>query len=508
MSKQVVFFLLFVVVAIEVTLLIGYFSNNFYQRNQAMNHYSVEGNVMFNIWRITTHIRVQEAERTTSRILSMLPTEKVSRSAYNRSSKLEVPVGYVLATHYIDQMTGSTVNLFCLQCWASTLPDDVKVVEPFLHYGSMLGFELDPIWKNRHHGDSENTIKLFDMFDERKWRNETSNYNFSDLVSWNDFLQNAPKQLILVDKVCSNSSLCMVCKETDFFESPHFASSAKKFAKYYNFVIVRQVCYEHKNYSAHEFQDLVYDKFSPNQVVVIFNHFGGIEQGDVLRILIDIKKCLRPALFALNFPVHSGILSQSHQYVENYMPNSSTGYISVMFRTEQFARENKFHKVTKDVQMNMLLSCIDVMVQKVKDLKNETGANSIFLSTDTGKYGSAYFRKMDSSHFFHEGVLEPGWGKNQLQENVSNYFFHDGVLKAGLDQLHKSLFGRVIHLNDRIDSVVSFKSPGYVALLEMVLAANGTCLVLAGGGMFHSRVADLHFMQSSQEEMCIHEIYC
>ena len=40
--------------------------------------------------------------------------------------------GYILVTHYLDQLTGSAINLLSLQCWVSTLKANVRVVEPFI----------------------------------------------------------------------------------------------------------------------------------------------------------------------------------------------------------------------------------------------------------------------------------------------------------------------------------------------------------------------------------------
>ena len=49
--------------------------------------------------------------------------------------------GYVVATHFSDQMTDSEANLVSFQCWASTLGRDVRVVEPFVRH-SRLGVNL------------------------------------------------------------------------------------------------------------------------------------------------------------------------------------------------------------------------------------------------------------------------------------------------------------------------------------------------------------------------------
>ena len=486
-TKRVAFFILLVVTVVQIIVFLRHFNTTSFHPIE----WTKKKNTMPKILRKAVYY---------------------AQRRYKNSKRSVDRVGYILATHYVDQLSGSIVNFFSLQCWASTLPGIVKAVEPFLHYGSMLGFQLEPTNGQYNGGSSneENTIRLFDMFDEQKWKEESYERNYADLVSWNYFLKHSPKQLILVDKVCSDNSLCMACEETNFFESPLFFSSALKFAKFYNFSIVRQTCYEHREYFNDEFIETVYGTFNPDEVVVIFNHFGGFEnEGDILRIPMDQTDCFRSGLFSVNFPVHQKILHQSRQYVKKFMPRASrTGYISVMFRTEHFARSNGFDRMHEEMQLEKMEYCVDKIVDKVNMIKEvfvETTA--VFLSTDMGKYGSAYFRKLNASHFFQESVLRYDWNVNDFHNKESNYFFHEGVQKIGLENLHKELFGRVIKLDDRIDSVVLFRSPGYVAILEMVLATNGTCVVLAGGGMFQQKVGE-RYQQSSWHDCGVFQVDC
>ena len=418
-------------------------------------------------------------------------------------------IGYVLATHYVDQLSGATINVISLQCWASTLPGKIEVVEPFLHYGSMLGVTLDINTADGESLEYENNIHLFDMYEERHWRVESDSREFSPLVSWNDFLHHSPRKLILVDKICSNNSLCMSCEEINFFESPLFAKSAETFASVYNFSIVRKVCYENRRYSMEEFNSNIYGNFSPNQVVVLFNHFGGFALDDViLRLNVDLNiNCYRAEFFGMLFPIHQDIYHQSRKYVATYMPNvTSSGYISVMLRTEQFARSQNFQNLPVKEQMNQTKFCVHKLVQKVKELKESQNISDIFLSTDTGKYGSAYFRHIKASHYLHEEVLKFN-SSNKFQENSGNYFFQKGVLETGLLELHNRLFGKVLDLDKRVDSVALYKTPGYVALLEMALAAKGTCLVQAGGGKFHENTATWHEVRFMRD--CgVHNVMC
>ena len=220
-------------------------------------------------------------------------------------------LGYVLATHYSDQLTGSTANVISLQCWASSLPGNIRVVEPFLHYGSILGFNLNPYPNNitKPVGDAgpryeegqkfENTVKVSDIFDIAQWSNFISAHHFAPFISWSYFVQHAPKQLIIVDQVCDGTtSTCMKCTNDAFFESNLFLKFAEQFAQFYKFQLVRKICYQRKTYSQKKFLELVYGPYNPQDSVVIFNHFGGMEKnGDQFRTRVDSDRCNRGNCF-------------------------------------------------------------------------------------------------------------------------------------------------------------------------------------------------------------------
>ena len=432
--------------------------------------------------------------RTIPRALK-LASHYYRRNYNSKSSK----VGYVLSTHYVDQMSGSVVNAFIMQCWAASLPGKVKVVEPFLHYGSMFGVQLD-LAKTQQDGSSyertDNSIRLFDLYDKMAWEHETVRLSYSEMVAWEHFLSHSPRQLILVDISCMDNGLCMSCGKINFFESNSFLSAATNFASVHNYTIIRKACYDHQTYFAEQFIDVVYGDFQPDEVVVIFNRFGGFEtKGNLLRINMEQSSCLRNPHFAIPFSPHTKIQQQSQEYIEKFMPNASRfGYISIAFRAEQLARRNDFKLMNKETQMARMELCVQQIVNYTNRLKKLVGTKDIFLSTDSGTYGSAYFRKVNSNHFFHESVLKNDTG--HIQSDARHYYFHDGVLSFGVEKLHKSLFGEAISFEKRIESIAVDHNPGHVALLEMVVAANATCAITVGGGMFQERIAVLHQMYS------------
>ena len=435
-----------------------------------------------------------------SRILSVPAITFVSEDSFSIPAlappdlrKNTSDLGYVLATHYSDQLTGSTANVISLQCWASTLPGNIRVVEPFLHYGSLLGFNLNPYPDNitKPVGDVgpqyeegqkfENTVKVSDIFDIAQWSNYITTHHFAPFISWNYFIQHAPKQLIIVDQVCDGStSTCMKCANDNFFESNLFIKFAEQFAQFYKFQLVRRICYLRKTYSQKKFQEHVYGRYNPQDSVVIFNHFGGVEKnGDRFRTRVDSDRCSRGNCF-VSVSTSPQILSQSATYIGKYMPHARmSGYVGVMARMEHIALAHEFRRMSKKQQNITMTKCFEQIADQVSLVKKKANISEVFISTDVGKYGSAYLRQ-------------------------SSNLIHYDTLMAGLDRFYKMLLGNTTDRDDmmaRIDAVVQVQSPGYVAQLEKNIAANATCLVLAGGGSFHGTVKDLYNTQYGETRL-------
>ena len=144
---------------------------------------------------------------------------------------------------------------------------DVRVVEPFLDpRGSVLGVSLSPSYDKLDPQDV-NTVKLSDVFDIDELTEYSRSRNYAPLISWNDFLDSHPKGLILVHHTWQTND----CGD-------HMTQATKEFVTENNFDIVRKVCINFRNtgvLSLQKFLDTLYGEFKPNEVVVIFNRWGG-----------------------------------------------------------------------------------------------------------------------------------------------------------------------------------------------------------------------------------------
>ena len=411
-------------------------------------------------------------------IINLILFIVVGFSLYNFQrlpQKLPYPSGFVLATHFSDQLTGSYSNLQSLQCLVGSLSPGIGVVEPFLHDGSVLGFDIGVDIDadiSTAKKDPENTLRLSDLVDISYWQSYGQRHNFAPLVPWEKFEMEAPRQLILLDQYCGDKpGACMTCTN-GFFRSDIFVSSAARFAERYNFSVVRRVCYKwSKPYSKSSFLRLAYGSYKPEESVLLINHFGGIlKNAGPFRMKVNLAHCTKKVVMMNS---NKDLLERVSDYTEKFLSEAgSTGYISVMIRMQYFAIRHKFSSdMNKTQQIEEVEYCLNTILEHVVDLKMEHNISSVFLATDMGKYGSLYFRK-SKSHLFEKGILD------RIMNNFNRELFEGSVTQQ--------------ELTERIESVLPVQSSGYVAILERHLASNGRCLVLAGGGEFQQAAFHLH----------------
>ena len=391
--------------------------------------------------------------------------------------------GYVFALDFSDQTTGGAINLMCLQCWAATVSHKIIVVEPFLHEGSKWGASLTP--NNSKEGDDkENLVRLRDVLDIKLWDAEASKRRFNKLTTWKCFLQLAPKDLILVAKLCPLGS----CNPEE--SKKNFHDAALEFAEKNGFRLVREVIDENfHTYTAKQYKDLVYGNLDPSSSVVIMTHWGGFER----KVppyrwrsgISGINSCDRANFFLYHMFQNSDLIKQDAQrYREKYLPNYKKGYISVMLRSEHFAIRHNLKGVTPDKQMSLLMNCVNSITENVNKLKEKHGVEAVVLTMDCRKQGSSKFRGAE---------LKSG---SPLNKNIA---------KAS-EVLYQNLYGNSSTLeewDDSFDSIGSYRNAGYLAQLQRYLASSGTCLLTAGGGAFQGSAKTMYSKLHTSGVSCV-----
>jgi len=91
------------------------------------------------------------------------------------------------------------------------------------------------------------------------------------------------------------------------------------------------------------------------------------------------------------------------------------------------------------------------------------------------------------------------YGSRTLESDL----IRNKVLKKGIKKLYKILFNGTVteeELSGRIETIINLPISGLVAQLEKNIAANATCLVLAGGGSYQGSVSNLYKHYSKEKK--------
>jgi hypothetical protein len=394
--------------------------------------------------------------------------------------------GYVIGLHYSDQMTGSTMNFISLQCWAYSLGPSVRVVEPFLRR-SCLGVDDEHRIHMNGTGDGK-SVRLSDVYDMEKWREFTDRHGgYSPLASWDEFLKNSPRKMIVVERACMHTRGCMSCGDE---RTSDLLQSIKVLENRYGFKTVRKVCHPMRLMFKKDFRTLVYQNYSANEVVVVFNVWGGVTpvaSDAEWRILIsdESKKCHTRCRSCENFGIlqtpHSARLKHdAQQYINKYL--SADGYISIMIRMEYYYYS---HNSLRGMSEGRILLDLDELygqiTERVNRLKKKFNVNATLLTMDCRGQGSS-------------GFIYP-----------SREF---ALLSKSTSRLYRKLYGSSSTLaewDESFYSISSFRNEGYIAMLQKYLAASGTCLITSGGGEFQSNARDM-YNQYHSTKRCVYII--
>ena len=361
-----------------------------------------------------------------------------------RAAPTAMKGGYTLAINYTDQMTGSAMNLLSLLCWAKG--SELSVVEPFV-IGSRFGASL----KTGREGLEENAVRLSDVFDIDVWQRHALHEGFSPLVSWEDFLLHAPRDLIIATQPPSGE-----CDSS--LES--FRNMVLPFASENNFRVVREVCFNFYNFfdtissvmlTSTGFMETLYGEFPPHKVTVMYKRWGGIHRIpiDAVRMKIFDSKCGRTSL-GEDFvsQVSQSISDEVQSYIDKYL-NGTNQYTAVMIRFEYLFINHNMELKSRESQIALVDHCLTSITNKLKAI--HTPSNAVLLTMDYGSEDKL-FNDYD-------------W----MDEKIQGFF--------------KDIYGSSLSMLEwerSFEAVASKKSEGYSAILQKELAARAKCLVLAG----------------------------
>ena len=373
---------------------------------------------------------------------------------YTISRENRSGLGYMLAVRFSDQGTGSFVNLLSFMCFASEV-GGVGVVEPFM-VGSILGKNVSASWKDE--------VKFCDIFDKNLVQRFAQSKHFRGLVSYDEFLEDAPRRLLVAQYKCE-VSFCIPCGHEKALEK------GRIFSELNGFELVGQVCLDYGPrgvLTRKEVEETLYANYSKSEVVVMFILFGGLDRGTysvryAYRFFVSPSSCYRK-----NFRRHSLIrpsqlaVNSANKYSHEFLGGKQ--YISVMVRMQMILRSN----VREKEAPQLTEKCLRNLYDKIGEIRARYRIETVFLCLDVGRYGSDIFRD--------ESIMNP------LLPSFNSFL--SWTIKDGMT---------LSEWDDTFGNVSAKQDPGFIAIMQKVIAAKGDVLVTLGAeSNFQSTTRELY----------------
>ena len=351
-------------------------------------------------------------------------------------------VGYIISLAFTDQVTFATAVLQGLMCFATQL-GGMRVVEPFL-VDSYLGLNVSADWRRE--------LRFRDLFDISVWEREISETHYHQLVPFADFIEAAPRKVLVVQHHCSGIKWCIPCGHEDVLEK------GRIFCRLNNFELAGHVCIKYnqiKYLTVNDIERQIYSNYSKSDVVLLFHYYGGMFSGRYnaphnYRLFVQETNCtvspFHNSDFSFLYPSQL-VQSAAENYIQKYLNGSV--YISLMVRMEMILTKAK--QANTQSKKHFMEQCFNYIVEKCEQIKKETGITQVFLTHDIGTYGSDTFRREDIT---------------KITEAFMSRYFNKHTTIAEWE--------------DTFLSVSASRRTGMIAMLQKTVAVRGEVLILAG----------------------------
>ena len=363
------------------------------------------------------------------------------RRSSTSAVKLVTRVDYALSLSYWDQISGASGHVQSHQCWAAKMAS--RIVEPFVIDTSYLGGLTSGM-------NASNATRLGDLFDLKHWNQRSIENGLSPLIDWEEFLQTAPRQVILVRnnwrQVLKNEPFR--CEEQDFEKLRTFWT---QFLKAHDFEIFRYVCVDLTKPS--ELTKRIVDQNSDIHVTVVIDDWRkaiGVT-GASLPYILKTSNCDKHFYFNIDLTFlkpSPKAMKDADLFISEYL-NTNHKYIAVMTRWELTLSKKTRCK-----------ACLVKILETVTSLQQQKNISLIFIATDAGYLGSD--RMARATRYTDIDIKIRTESMNCTQELLRILY----KPPISLAEYEKQFF-----------EVVQLKNPAYVSIVQKVISAKAECLL-------------------------------
>ncbi len=408
--------------------------------------------------------------------------------------------GYILTLDYTGQQSAGIRGILTQQCWTAAFDLPLRIVEPYCNNSRL----VNHFWKQNDDGQ---TLKFRDFFNLEHFNNQSAKVGNPTLVSWEEFVQHAPRRIIAVTiagihqnyclkynvKLCSGDTgdvdKTTVTKFVSGCPRPQTASQALSFLQELGFEVVRNVCLNcssgmpsRSHFPPEKVTKLIFGEFSPTEVSVLFDQWKFVVQ--MTPHCEPHAKCPEmPTALSERIKLSPKVQQQASAYIDRMSYRRGSPTVAVMIRLEWYIVMNQH--LNQEVH-----ECLRQIEPVLKGLKEEIPQLQIdkpLLAMDIGRFGSSTWpqtlAKRNISEKEYSGFV------NDIRTFVRNM---TKLRKWDFEAWEKGFTMVTGGIEDR----------GYIASLQGAIASKANCLLLMGGGSFQ-RQALKYYLESHPEKQCV-----
>ena len=383
-----------------------------------------------------------------------------------------VHVRHTLSLSYHDQITCAAGRVQSHQCWAAKMAS--KIVEPFVVDTSYFGGLTSEM-------DASSALRLGDLFDLDHWNQRSLENNLPPLITWEEFLQTATRQVILVrnnnwGQLVGNEAFR--CEERDFEKLRAFWT---RFLEPHGFQIFKKVCVHPKKRS--DFTKVLVTQGSDINVTVIIDYWREVigTRGPSLPYMVTDSTCdqyFRGTPDVSWLKPSPKIENDSDLYISKYL-NTDHKYIAVMLRWEIALYEKHMNGAR----------CMPKILESMQRMQQQKNLSLIFMATDSGNLGSDIMARLTRPSYIPIGSRKEGL---KHTEELLQTVFDPPVSLAEYEHQFE---------------VLQIKNPAYVSIVQKLIAAKAECLLLLPfEGKFQKHALQLYKSLHKTETECTEQI--
>ena len=378
--------------------------------------------------------------------------------------------GYVVNTAMHGQQVSYVKILMAQQCFFGAV-GNISIVEPFFYNNHFYG---EPQKK-----PLDTQMRFRNFFNVHKHNEIAKQQHFAQLVSWEDFLSNAPREVVYVD-LKSRGLECDIDRFIYLLQKSHCSDEKMRFLQQNNFTVVKTI------YTYTTYENLMKGGTSwpIDKVTLVFR----LAEPGFFREHSDIYNNPCVDVFYSNPHIQlissQRILHQVDLYESHFLHGENR--LAVVIRLEHILEGIGRQEKGRQQRYHAIETCLNVTAKM--SILLSTNSRS-FVATDYSNYTSISWRETKSVyHYTDEQMIHIfGLGRRVVED----------ILQGGWEfDKWASSFSEV---TEGIDD------PGYVAALQRTIASRAKCLVLVGGGDFQYLILQQYMHNLPHEsQLCVH----